>query len=275
MAAAPATRARRGADPGEEGALVGEREARVGLGAVGVDAARPAVLGVVHRAIIPAAGRRGRRPCRGRARWRGRRTRRGRAGVARRWSRAPRSPRAVVMTAAQWSRPMRHRVARERRRRRPAREPRVRRARAACQDAPDDLGADVRQVDEGDEREVVVARPEVGQPGPQRGAHPLVPVVGVHDLGPRALDERRDLVAGSADDDDHAVAPARRSPGPRPSPRGSGPRRRAARGPSGRPSVGRPRRRARARRWSWRQPATRAPDEFGWRRRARGSWVFG
>ena len=81
------------------------------------------------------------------------------------------------------------------------------------QDALDHLGADVGQVDEGDEREVVVARPEVGQPGPQRGAHPLVPVVGVHDLRPRALDERRDLVAGGADDDDHAVAPARDHPG--------------------------------------------------------------
>ena len=148
----------RGADPGEEGALVGEREARVGLVAVGVDAARPAVLGVGHAAIIPGAGRRGRRPCRGRGRSRGRRTRRGRAGWPARWSRAPRSPRAVLRTAAQCSRPMATGCPGTRRRP-PARAPPRRSLERRGQDPADDLGRDVGQVDQGDEREVGVAPP--------------------------------------------------------------------------------------------------------------------
>ena len=79
-----------------------------------------------------------------------------------------------------------------------------------------DGGRDVGEVDEGDQGEVVVGVLEVSEAGAQRGAHPLVPVAGDHDLGARPGDERGGLAPGRPDDDHHAVGRRSRAPGPRP-----------------------------------------------------------
>ena len=112
-------------------------------------------------------------------------------------------------------------------------------------DPADDVGADVGQVDQGDQRGLGVGRSSAAQPGPQRGAHALGPVVGrprvatgagraaaAAVLGRGAEHHGHAVAAAVASRDAHAARPARctvdRPPAPWASPSACPRRRRGA-----------------------------------------------
>ena len=274
MAAAPATRASAVRIQARKVRSLASEKRGSGSVPVGVDAARPAVLGVGHAGhhprlqVVEVAGRVEVAPG-GEVAALDEVVRGGAQVVAGAPVAARRGDDGRPVVAADG-----HRVARDAVVGRP-REGRAPVGPARGQDA---LGPP-RRVTSGRSTRVTSARSsspalEVGQPGPQRGAHPLVPVVGVHDLDARAPTSAATSSPAAPTTTTTRSQPARGHPG-------------HGGLDEGRATVGEPHEGLRAA-----HPAAgpggehephgghgaslpRGPRRSGWRRPRSGGWVFG